>query len=387
MALRLMLEPLDIWLFRDGRPFTAGSDALARSRFPPSPYTVYGMLRSLLLFQAASRGVVTDLRFGAAVDHAVGAPDDFTRLSLRGPLLARWHGQRVIRYFPAPRDLVWAGTDHQAQPLLPAAAPLDGMVSSGLRPLWVQQAEAPAGLGDAWLAEDAFHAYLAGAKTGEDSPSPLRGEPASALYLRELRPGVGLDRQRRTAAEHLLYAVEYIRPRPGVGLVVDVLAGLDTAPMLLGFGGEGRGARCTTLALEAETPPPEVHRRVSASGRVKLVLATPALFAQGWLPAWVDPATLETRAGQPPLRLVAAAVPRGELIGSFDLVAGKPRPARRAVPAGSVYFFEEREPGAAAAALARWYGQCLSDEHAAIGFGLSYAGVWDPLALPPQGQA
>lgn len=379
MPFRLFLEPLDVWLFRDARPFTAGSDSIARSRFPPTPYTVYGMLRSLLLFRAAARGAVRNLAFGQeaeAIARAVGGPGDFERLRLRGPLPGRRVDGRVRRYFPVPRDVVqWA--DREGRPggerglLAPAVAvPLGGSVSTRLQPLWSTKRGARVE-GHGWIAEDDFWAYLAGVAP------PVH--PAERLYVTEPRPGLGRDRQKGTAAEHLLYVADYVRPLEGAGLVVDVLEGLDEAPPgLIAFGGEARGTRCSAYRLEADPQVPSLRQAVAERGRIRLVLATPALFARGWLPSWVDPQRLETDADQPALRLVAAAVPRPEPIGGFDLVRRAPRPLLRAVPAGSVYFFAEREPGAAAAAFDRWFGRCVSDQQAGIGFGLSYAGPWDP---------
>lgn len=42
------LTPLDIWLFRDAKPFTPGERAWAGSTFPPSGHTIAGALRGLL---------------------------------------------------------------------------------------------------------------------------------------------------------------------------------------------------------------------------------------------------------------------------------------------------------------------------------------------------
>lgn len=378
MGLRLFLEPLDVWLFRDGRPFTAGSDAMARSRFPPAPYTVYGMLRSLLLFQAAAQGRVQALRFGedcAGISTVVGSPDDFSRLRLRGPWLARVENEALVRYFPAPRDL--ARLNGTAKPpqyalLTPAqVAPLGASVAGGLWPLWVRHGESPQSV-EGYLAEADFWQYLAG-QAVPVAPAPL-------LFLREGRPGLGMDRSTRTAAEGLLYTVEYIRPCQGVGLAVDVLDGLDQVPPLIAFGGEARGSRCTVWPLLLDQPPSGLREQGARSRHVKLVLATPALFRQGWLPAWIDPTTLRTTEPYPGLRLVSAAVPRAEPIGGFDLVNRVPRPMRPAVPAGSVYFFEADDAGAAERAFDRWFGQNVSDvgDHASIGFGLAYAGAWNP---------
>ncbi len=42
------LTPLDIWLFRDAKPFTPGERAWAGSVFPPNGHTIAGALRGLL---------------------------------------------------------------------------------------------------------------------------------------------------------------------------------------------------------------------------------------------------------------------------------------------------------------------------------------------------
>lgn len=42
----LFMQAEDVLLFRDGRPFNAGSDHEARSLFPPPPSVIQGVLRS-----------------------------------------------------------------------------------------------------------------------------------------------------------------------------------------------------------------------------------------------------------------------------------------------------------------------------------------------------
>ena len=50
-AMQLFLEAVDVWLFRDGRPFDAGQDHSAVSRFPPYPTVIQGAIRSHHLVQ------------------------------------------------------------------------------------------------------------------------------------------------------------------------------------------------------------------------------------------------------------------------------------------------------------------------------------------------
>jgi CRISPR-associated protein Cmr3 len=65
--MQLFLEALDVWLFRDGRPFDAGSDHRARSLFPPYPTVIQGVIRS---HQVVVTGA--DPRDPAAIRAAVG---------------------------------------------------------------------------------------------------------------------------------------------------------------------------------------------------------------------------------------------------------------------------------------------------------------------------
>lgn len=371
---RLFLEPLDVWLFRDGRPFTARADHYAQSLFPPSPLTLYGALRTKLLFDAAARtrASVADAEFAR---RTVGAPDDFTRLRLRGPFPARRAGQRVVRYLPAPLDLVTrdapVGQDATWALLAPETAVPGLETDLGLALPWL--ANGRPGAGGGWLEEEDFFATLAG--------EPRPALEAKCLFTTEWRHGIELawddgGRQRKTVREGHLYAVGFTRTAQGVGLCVDVEGWEPPTPSgLIGLGGEARGSRYEVVSATL----PDRRRagqRVTESGRLKVVLAAPALFSNGWLPSWVDPATLRGQRPAEGLRLVAAAVNRPEPVGGFDVVAGRPRAIQPAAPAGSVYWFEEVQPGAAGRAFGRLDGMPISDAYPEIGFGLCYAGVW-----------
>lgn len=81
------LEPLDLLLFRDARPFNPGDGSWAKSVFPPMPITVFQALRSLLPPYAQKQ---RDLEF-------------------IGPFLIDAENQV---WLPTPKDLV--GIGHQA---------------------------------------------------------------------------------------------------------------------------------------------------------------------------------------------------------------------------------------------------------------------------------
>ena len=91
MRKAIFIEPLDVLLFRESKPFSGGEDHLARSVFPPPPSTVYAALRSHLLstsfgrFEAFKQGkdVPADLT------NEIGSPERFGILALHRLLIAR----------------------------------------------------------------------------------------------------------------------------------------------------------------------------------------------------------------------------------------------------------------------------------------------------------
>ena len=128
--------------------------------------------------------------------------------------------------------------------------------------------------------------------------------------------------------------------------------------------------------------------------RIRLVLATPAIFTQGWLPGWLKRSG-EYLEGRPPgapenlrLRLVSACVDRWRPISGWSLEADSrgrrgPKAIRRLVPAGSVYFFKVEDGDAGKLAEKLWLepvsdeSQDRLDQDRRDGFGLALWGVWN----------
>ena len=110
------------------------------------------------------------------------------------------------------------------------------------------------------------------------------------------------------------------------------------------LGGERRLARFEKSGDEQLWKAPEaLDKAIKGCNRVRMVLASPAIFSNGWLPGWLDgdlsgvvPGT-DTR-----VRLVSAIVDRWRPISGWSYEKGKngPKALRRMAPAGSVYFFD-----------------------------------------------
>jgi len=321
--MELFFEPVDVWLFRDGKPFDALSDHRARSLFPPYPTVMQGVIRSQHL---VVKGV--DLCNPAVIEKAVGTAEDFGNLRLRGPLIARKEGAHITRYFPVPAYVV---PDRQAgcyRPLKPQPRKESPYVLTNAPDdlpmlLWQPETIEPnkEGFGE-WMTEEELYRCLRGERA--------QGVHSNALFVRESRFGIGRDDAARITLEGALYEVEFIRPCPGVGLWVQV-EGYDGWPDtgLIRIGGEGRGAYFSKI--ESFLGWPQIPDPLPA--RFKVYFASPTYFEEGWKPkAW-------GRFFDGNVTLEAIALNRYESIGGFDWAGGEQKPSRRYVPAGSVYYF------------------------------------------------
>lgn len=353
----LFLEPLDVWLFRDGRPFRASQQFRAASRFPPSPLVMQGALRAYHLM-VHTRVPVHDQR---AVAAAVGEPDDWGSLRLAGPLVARRDRTGSLELLvPPPADAV---AHRNALRRLPAPEePPDGLrlpvPTPRLFPLWtLDEVTASKSARRLWLRLADLAAYC----RGEEVP----GIPQDALWVEEVRIGIAQDSERRTTREGHYYEARYVRPYPGVGLLV-TFGGLAWPEErgLLALGGERRSAQFEAVSSVALPEPPD-----PLPERFVLYFLTPAIFELGWRPRdW-------NRFFDGEVELVAAALERYETIGGFDVASGRERAGHRAVPAGSAYYFVARGE----ARLRRTTNlpvATVSDWGQEIGFGSVAIGVW-----------
>jgi len=370
----LFLEPVDVWLFRDGRPFSAGTEHSAETVFPPPPTVVQGALRSHHL---AVKGV--DLADRDAVRNLVGdAEQGPPGFRVRGPFVATRAGSAVRLWFPRPSDCI--RREGRILALTPQP-PREGWCASvpAELPQWLVPPDQPTKEDEAdfWMSIERLQEYLDTGSCPDLDATNHPGDPAKdgvvrreALFSRERRIGIALNGDTRTVRMGLLYEVEFARLARGCGLYVEA-EGLEGWPArgVLRLGGESRGA---VFEQVEPCPWPEVPDPLPE--RFKLYFATPARFERGWLPrTWS--AFLEGD-----VELVACALQRYVTIGGFDLSRGEEKPARRFVPAGSVYFFRGRGP-----CRLRWQGRqdggrawvpAVTDDGAAFGFGQVLVGRW-----------
>ncbi|MFN3678332.1 type III-B CRISPR module-associated Cmr3 family protein [Thermosynechococcus sp.] len=359
------LDPLDVLLFRDSRPFQPGEGSWAKSLFPPLPITVFQALRSLCPFYQERR---QDLEF-------------------MGPFLADAQNQVWV---PTPKDLVCVGTQsNEKTDINDAADPSRVKRFARLRPApindraWthichplpqklrpivepaLNENEQLQGRPAPLMRLDALVPYLQGKLHGLKTQEHFHPLPWTSQVL----PHIKMQTERRTVEEEAGYFTEVAnRLHPGWGLV----AGMSV-PNLKGvvrLGGEGHHAQVQPLKENPLEPLTKFKRTgqetlayVLTPGLAQAVEGMPlySLYPYDWQDC-----------------LIGVVGDRPLLAGGISTVTRRSGQtqvgysAQRAyVPAGTLYYFEKplNPPpqqllsGVAAKALATFkklhYGQLL----------------------------
>ena len=395
---QIVITPLDPVVARDGRPFNAGMRMKGLGW--PYPSVLAGSLRTLL----------GKLQGGGFPKETV---DALREIEIAGPLPLK-DGQL---YFPAAADLVFdAGRRewYAARPgALAGAAPTCNL-PAGLRPALLPavipsdfKSSAPpafwsTGRMSEWLVDRSQFPKI--------GPRKQPGPGFSAAPDQEERTQTQIDPDRRVAQDTLLFRTVALGFTDGMSMAARVSTGnafarhVDRLDAIHPIGGERRLAHWRTANPPASPPRDEKHKKkVQAApadppkpdpwqcpdairkmlsqnpAKIRMVLASPALFDHGWRPDWL-------RDGRPPglharsnvkLTLVSACVPRWQPISGWDFEAGRmgPKRARRLVPAGSVFFFEASGDTSSLAGL--WLRSVSDqDQDQKDGFGLALWGDW-----------
>ncbi|MDH7482694.1 MAG: type III-B CRISPR module-associated protein Cmr3 [Armatimonadota bacterium] len=348
--MHLFLEPVDVWLFRDGRSFDAGSDHRAVSFFPPYPTVMQGAIRSHYL---VIKNV--NLKDAKAISDIVGTVDCYKDLRMRGPFLAKKEDNgKIVRYLPVPADIFPA--EDGVQSLSPCKIP-DGIIASNVTPNLLLPTGKPKKVETGnWLPEYDLKQCLEGKKV-----KPVADHD---LFVRESRIGIDINDYTRTTEQGKLYEVEFIRPQEGVGLLVEVSGYRDWPDNgIMRIGGEGRGAFFTKVDDVCWCSPPN-----PLPGLFKIYFASPTYFNAGWKPNdW-------SQFFEGDVELKAAAVNRYESVGGYDWANNAHKPARRYVPAGSVYYFESKGEARLKTDLIQG---AITDFGAEIGFGQIIVKEWN----------
>lgn len=341
----IFLDPCDVLLFRDGRPFDATNRVLSGL---PAPQTVAGAIRTALLNESGFSFSKLRGYQGHIVDRLrdAGAAPDILDAQFRGPWFARRVGPVAAseRLMPCPKNLRTLKKDERlwmvARPQDPSTVPIDGWThDDGLWPLKYADDPEPK-FEPVYLTTSGFAKYLNAIATPSLASFGLKEDEdfvkRANVYGMDHRIGIGIDSTSLTTMDGELYGVGLLAMRPGFGIVMNVELTESRAASLDGLaipiGGEGKLVRVSVV--ESSVVERHAEPKVTTnSGNTFVYLATPTFLSAG-------------RTANRPLpptscgKLRAAASERPIAVSGWDVSKGGPRPNRFAIPAGAVYFFD-----------------------------------------------
>lgn len=329
------LTPLDVWLFRDAKPFSPGERAWAGTTFPPSGHTIAGALRGLLQQKAT--------------------------LTLRGPFLCR-HDSEL--YFPRPLNYV------KSQRLTPTPwledHPCQHMI-------WDKQNPAPLVVGDRihrndhdsdddsldfrkFLPQPVVMKLLQGEPVTESDFACDNGERSEPWSI-ETRSHNSLESGTRQVKDADGYFVEKaVRLHSGWSLAIGIDQDISV-PATLRLGGEGHRAileRCEPLDLQWQALMEQSEANRQNEGQSLAYLITPGVFerttngramCRAWPWEWKlkHTANINQRSGNLVSVATDKAVPISARIRDETTGGSIPAPQVFAAPSGTVYYLDRPE--------------------------------------------
>ncbi len=362
----VFIEAEDVWMFRDSKPFTAQQAFNATSQFPPNPQTMQGVIRSHYLERKnINLAYYRDGKAGGIYNEIGPKPTQengmtvisLGSLKIKGPYVARRVNGTVELLVPAPLDVVGNKKGYKLLQVGQKNFITDEIFDS-LSPLYIDEDNDPTDPykhREGWMTQAQFEAYLQGAE-----PRCLKS--TGDIWQPDPRIGLALDYGKRANKESHLYRATFARPQDNVGLLVHVSNNLfEGNGGLLRIGGESRMGRYSVINNFTMPQP------ITKTGKLKVVVMTPAYFKKGWYPErgwshWVGKDA----------RLVSAVIGKPLAISGWDVAHNRPKPLRHYVPVGSVYYFEHAEW------LGKPFTEYVSDEprYDHVGFGCVAIGTY-----------
>jgi CRISPR-associated protein Cmr3 len=372
----LNIDPIDIFIPRGNRLF--GGGVHGKVAMPPWPSLFSGALISRALADAGRLGDLDQPeKVEMVLEQVLGPNYGLAWLGLEA---------KGKTYLPLPADLIVVsetGTDKKRLCRIrpgPTNLSLYGIASSNLlgRPLVFEYLYRQKPISGFWMERKGWKDYLANLLPETDTLISDK-----ELWQVDPRLGIALDRGSRTVAEGDIYTTDTLTLNKGVTFLVGFNSSSIPTEGLIRLGGDGRGAKITLADPSVTNELQEMGKPQGGWSGFRMILITPGLFPEGWIPPGVDPESFIWKINGLVAKCEAALVSRPEVISGWDLVRESPKPAFKMVPAGSVYWFSVVE-GDTASLVSVWekglWEIGCNQEYKARqreGFGRVWFGAWN----------
>lgn len=342
--MKLIIFPDDVLFFRDGRPFDAGGDFISGLSFPPNTSTFYGALRTLILsnyendfskLDSTSKEWKTEIGEieSSDINKSFGtfAINDFG-------LIENYLGI-YNRYFPVPADILKVKDEDKCIVVEPEFKKsnkfqINNTIDNFELITFKDKSNNLEPLNKYLISGDALKSYLHKNDLKFDEYNFIN---FGKIFESENRTGIKINKKTGTADEGFIYSSEFARMNDNFGFYLEVESELLKSAKVktIKLGGESKTANLEIIDKELYKP---VSNSSGDNKYFKMILLTPAIFDSGWIPDFLN-GEQKFKNGTFEIKLESGILNRYIGIGGWDLYHKTSKPLRRAVPAGSVYYF------------------------------------------------
>lgn len=350
-----LIESIAPLVFRSGKPF--GSLASAQDVVFPMPSSSAGLIRALSVEQGS----------GQFQDYANKLKDeDYQKLlsiESQGPFLVRFNPNNESNYtilLPKPANAIYfedkVSQEIHVVRLSPEAFNDERCGSDlpkGLLP--VQMQKELKGKPHSGLAYWSLQHFLAWQQGQDLTFKDVETEGLKSLPI-EIRTHVALDDVSFASDDGKLFQTasfdfNHAQKKEGdwqgwqeerLGFLILTAQQLNRD--LATFGGERRLSYLKPVELnqELQHAPQDLVNSINQAKGFCLTMLTPCIFEQGYIPQWINAQTFQGIFPNTKIKvqLKAVAIDRWLAVSGWDSIVWKPKATRKAVSAGSVYWFE-----------------------------------------------
>lgn len=360
-----LIEPLAPLVFRSGKPF--GSQASAADVIFPMPSAAAGLIRATSINQKKA-----DIDEHSVEDVTNQPYQQILAIKSTGPYLARFDEslQHVEILVPKPADALYfeAQTDNadndeansKVQLVRLSPKPLDADCGSdlpeGLLPVQMETAiKGKPKPGVAYWTLEHLKKWQAGHNIDFDT---LQNQGITQLPI-DLRTHVAIDsKSKATKTGQLFQTASFdfgytkiegentggrsVWCDHRLGFIIQTEQSLNED--MVTFGGERRLSRFMPINISEnfyDDSAEALLKKINDANGFRLTFLTPCIFANGYLPTWLD---ATTKKGVLPntdttVSLKACAIDKWQAVSGWDSILWKPKAMRKAISSGSVYWF------------------------------------------------
>ncbi len=371
MQRELIIKPHDLLFFRDAKPMAAG-EGYGNGCNMPMPNILHSAIRSALLKQ---NGSLPDVK--KTSQHSkdkdkkrkIGL-DKFGSLQVKN--LFTYH-EKYGLLFPVPNDVLNAGDKKLVVTQLKKIS--DNVVC----PVSIvpPNKDRISGL---WT-ETQLMAYIAACYEPEINFTPVN---QAEVWQEEWRVGIGINPESNSTMEGQLYAGAYMRMNDNAGFAAEVSINDKEGDfddlMHIHFGGEKKLA---SIQMRKNIFPEWNCGQHENGTIVKWNLLTPAIFANGTLPGWIENSRvmLQPKSDGKKIaidaKLLCCSAGSPSIFSGWDVIDQQAKPSLFAVQSGAVYYFECATPKDAECLAVALHGKNRSDMLSEQGFGFGITSIME----------